>query len=94
VSDATLQRRVLAATVVSYVVVILDTSIVNIALERIADAFTTEIAVTDVNSHRPFQTVACCVMDGRGGGRSGGILSGITTPRSTCLTACNAAVVV
>ena len=40
VSDATLQRRVLAATVV----VILDTSIVNIALERIADAFTTEIA--------------------------------------------------
>jgi len=30
---------VLAATVISYVVVILDTSIVNIALERIADAF-------------------------------------------------------
>ncbi len=44
VSDATLQRRVLAATVISYVVVILDTSIVNVALERIADAFTTGIA--------------------------------------------------
>jgi len=44
VSDAVLQRPVLAATVISYVVVILDTSIVNIALEGIADAFTTEIA--------------------------------------------------
>ena len=44
VSDATLQRRVLAATVISYVVVILDTSIVNVALERMADAFTTGIA--------------------------------------------------
>ena len=32
----TLQRRVLAATSVSYIVVILDTSIVNVALGRIA----------------------------------------------------------
>jgi len=39
-----LQRRVLAATALSYVVVILDTSIVNVALERIAEAFTTGIA--------------------------------------------------
>ncbi len=44
VPDATLQRRVLAATAISYVVVILDTSIVNVALERIADAFTAGIA--------------------------------------------------
>ncbi len=43
VSDATLQRRMLAATAISYVVVILDTSIVNVALERIADAFTAGI---------------------------------------------------
>ena len=43
VSDATLQRRVLAATAISYVVVILDTSIVNVTLERIADAFTAGI---------------------------------------------------
>ncbi len=42
--DATLQRRVLAATAISYVVVILDTSIVNVALETIADAFTTGVA--------------------------------------------------
>jgi len=39
-----LQRRVLAATALSYVVVILDTSIVNVALERIAEAFTTGVA--------------------------------------------------
>ncbi len=44
VPDATLQRRVLAATAISYVVVILDTSIVNVALERIADAFTAGVA--------------------------------------------------
>lgn len=37
------QRRVLAATALSYVVVILDTSIVNVALERIADEFGTGI---------------------------------------------------
>ena len=42
--DATLQHRVLAATVISYVVVILDTSIVNVALEQIADAFATGVA--------------------------------------------------
>jgi len=42
--DATLQRRVLAATAISYVVVILDTSIVNVALETIAEAFTTGVA--------------------------------------------------
>ena len=34
----TLQRRVLAATSISYIVVILDTSIVNVALGSIADA--------------------------------------------------------
>ncbi len=38
--DATLQPRVLAATAISYVVIILDTSIVNVALETIAKAFT------------------------------------------------------
>jgi len=41
--DSTLQRRVLAATAISYVVVILDTSIVNVALETIAEAFTAGI---------------------------------------------------
>jgi len=43
-SDATLQRHVLAATVISYVVVILDTSIVNVALELLADASTIVLA--------------------------------------------------
>jgi MFS transporter, DHA2 family, methylenomycin A resistance protein len=37
------QRRVLAATSISYVVVILDTSIVNVALERIASDLATDI---------------------------------------------------
>ena len=42
VSDTrTLQRRVLAATSISYIVVILDTSIVNVALGSIADALAT-----------------------------------------------------
>jgi len=44
VSDRALQRRVLAATSISYVVVILDTSIVNVALERIAQSLATDIA--------------------------------------------------
>ena len=39
-----LQRRVLAATSISYIVVILDTSIVNVALGSIADALSTDIA--------------------------------------------------
>jgi MFS transporter, DHA2 family, methylenomycin A resistance protein len=39
-----LQRRVLAATSISYIVVILDTSIVNVALGSIADAFSTGTA--------------------------------------------------
>ncbi|AMO96565.1 major Facilitator Superfamily protein [Collimonas fungivorans] len=39
-----MQRRVLAAVSLSYVVVILDTSIVNVALERIAGALATDIA--------------------------------------------------
>ncbi|SFI30258.1 MFS transporter, DHA2 family, methylenomycin A resistance protein [Collimonas sp. OK307] len=39
-----LQRRVLAATSLSYAVVILDTSIVNVALERISGALATDIA--------------------------------------------------
>lgn len=43
-SDRALQRRVLAATSISYVVVILDTSIVNVALERIAHSLATDIA--------------------------------------------------
>lgn len=38
------QRRVLAATCLSYVLVILDTSIVNVALERIAASLHTGIA--------------------------------------------------
>ena len=41
--DTILQRRVLAATAISYVVIILDTSIVNVALETIAEAFTVGI---------------------------------------------------
>ncbi|QAU23215.1 DHA2 family efflux MFS transporter permease subunit [Dyella sp. M7H15-1] len=40
----TLARRVLAATSISYIVVILDTSIVNVALERIAHGLSTDIA--------------------------------------------------
>lgn len=38
------QRRVLAATSISYIVVVLDTSIVNVALERIASGLDTDIA--------------------------------------------------
>jgi len=41
---ALMQRRVLAATSLSYVLVILDTSIVNVALERIGAALSTDIA--------------------------------------------------
>jgi len=41
--DATLQRRVRAADAISYVVIILDTFIVNVALETIAEAFTARI---------------------------------------------------
>lgn len=39
-----LARRILAATSISYIVVILDASIVNVALERIAHAFSTDIS--------------------------------------------------
>lgn len=39
-----LARRVLVATSISYIVVILDASIVNVALERIAHAFSTDIS--------------------------------------------------
>jgi MFS transporter, DHA2 family, methylenomycin A resistance protein len=39
-----LQRRILAATSVSYIVVLLDTSIVNVALPRISTSLATEIA--------------------------------------------------
>jgi DHA2 family methylenomycin A resistance protein-like MFS transporter len=42
-SSRLMQRRVLAATSISYIVVILDTSIVNVALERIADGLSTDI---------------------------------------------------
>ena len=38
------QQRVLAATSISYIGVILDTSIVNVALERISSALHTNIA--------------------------------------------------
>lgn len=38
-----MQRRVLAATSVSYVVVLLDTSIINVALERISVSLGTDI---------------------------------------------------
>lgn len=38
------QRRVLAATCISYVVVLLDTSIVNVALERLSTAFDVQMA--------------------------------------------------
>ena len=40
----TLQRHVLAATSISYIVVLLDASIVNVALARIATSFSTDIA--------------------------------------------------
>lgn len=43
-NTAMLQRRILAATSISYVVVILDISIVNVALERIATGLSTDIA--------------------------------------------------
>lgn len=39
-----MQRRVLAATSISYFVVILDTSIVNVALERIALSLSTDVS--------------------------------------------------
>jgi len=39
-----IQRRVLTATSVSYIVVLLDTSIVNVALPRISASFATQIA--------------------------------------------------
>ncbi|RDK02989.1 MFS transporter [Paraburkholderia lacunae] len=42
--DGAIQRRVLAATSVSYVVVVLDTSIVNVALDRISVSLATHIA--------------------------------------------------
>jgi MFS transporter, DHA2 family, methylenomycin A resistance protein len=43
-SGNVMQRRVLAATSVSYVVVLLDTSIVNVALNRISVSLATDIA--------------------------------------------------
>ncbi|MGC7405353.1 MFS transporter [Pandoraea pneumonica] len=43
-TQSTAQRRVLAATCVSYVVVLLDTSIVNVALERLSTAFDVQMA--------------------------------------------------
>jgi MFS family permease len=42
-SSNVMQRRVLAATSVSYVVVLLDTSIVNVALDRISVSLATDI---------------------------------------------------
>lgn len=39
-----IQRRVLAVTSISYIVVLLDTSIVNVALERIAGTRSTDIS--------------------------------------------------
>jgi DHA2 family methylenomycin A resistance protein-like MFS transporter len=44
IPDADGARRVLAATSISYIVVVLDTSIVNVALDRIAGALATDIA--------------------------------------------------
>lgn len=38
------QRRVVAATSISYIVVVLDTSIVNVALERIANGLQTDLS--------------------------------------------------
>src|SRR6218665_1118357 len=43
-NQSLLQQRVLAATSISYIVVILDTSIVNVALERISNALHTHIS--------------------------------------------------
>jgi DHA2 family methylenomycin A resistance protein-like MFS transporter len=43
-SGNVMQRRILAATSVSYVIVVLDTSIVNVALERISVSLATDIA--------------------------------------------------
>lgn len=43
-TSTVMQRRVMAATSVSYVVVLLDTSIVNVALDRISVALGTHIA--------------------------------------------------
>ena len=43
-NNGAIQRRVLAATSVSYVVVLLDTSIVNVALDRISVSLGTQIA--------------------------------------------------
>ncbi|MFM0282060.1 Major Facilitator Superfamily protein [Burkholderia sp. GAS332] len=43
-NNGAIQRRVLAATSVSYVLVLLDTSIVNVALGRISVSLATQIA--------------------------------------------------
>lgn len=43
-NNRTLQRRILAATSISYIVVLLDASIVNVALAHIATSFSTDIA--------------------------------------------------
>ena len=55
-------RRILAATSISYVVVILDTSIVNVALERLSVAFSAPIESLRVRAQRPQPSSSMTVM--------------------------------
>ncbi|OTP78212.1 MULTISPECIES: hypothetical protein [Burkholderiaceae] len=63
-SKGALQRWVLAATSVSYVVVLLDTSIVNVALDRISASMATQIAglqwVMTAYTLASWHSPACC----------------------------------
>jgi len=61
---STMQRAVLAATSLSYVIVILDTSIVNVALARIALALHTQVAGLQWVTNAYTLSFACLLLTG------------------------------
>ncbi|PGH39186.1 MAG: MFS transporter [Candidatus Nephrothrix sp. EaCA] len=63
-SSSLLQQRVLAATGISYIVVILDASIVNVALERISNALHTHISGLQWVVNAYTLTFACLLLSG------------------------------
>lgn len=71
---ASVQRRILLATSISYVIVLLDTTIVNVALDRIAGALRTDMAGLQWVMNAYTLAFACLLMAGgtledRWGGR-------------------------
>lgn len=61
---ASVQRRILLATSISYVIVLLDATIVNVALDRIAGALRTDMAGLQWVMNAYTLAFACLLMAG------------------------------